>query len=226
MKLFKSIGFSVVLMGLLTAALFMGCDNGSITGGGDEDLTVSLSSSDQTTATIAIKATEDVTLYYVVYNNKEAAPSADEIIADADVETASLYTDITRVISISGLTDETGYVCYAVTVNPAGEQSSVYSVSFTTSAYTYPIDSNTEAFWIFSRDDVSNGDTVSAGETGIIVEDLTGNGNDLYLESNSNTDDSSLSPLMWGLKIPVTIMQRIITVFFFPEVLLWMVGSI
>lgn len=206
MKLFKTIGFSVLLIGFAVAAILTSCDTGnSLPGSGDDTLSVSLSSTKEASVIISAVSTEDTTIYYVVAGTSASVPTGDEIIASSDAATASLYADVTRNITVSDLSDDTGYVFYAVGLNSESEQTSVVSVSFTTSAYSYPIDENTVAFWIFSRDDVSDGDTVSIDDTSIIVEDLTGNGNDLYLTTEEDCLDSlqqddasfSYSPLQW-----------------------------
>ncbi|MDY0137063.1 MAG: DUF4347 domain-containing protein, partial [Thiomicrospira sp.] len=93
----------------------------------------------QTTATVSSTSNEVGTMYYVV-TTSSSAPSAAQVIAGQDhagsAATASgsdaVVAATAENFSVTGLTASTQYYAYFVTVDTAGNQSSVASTSFTT----------------------------------------------------------------------------------------------
>ncbi|MGE4503495.1 MAG: DUF4347 domain-containing protein, partial [Thiomicrospira sp.] len=93
----------------------------------------------QTTATVSSTSDEVGTMYYVV-TTSSSAPSAAQVIAGQDhagsAATASgsdaVVAATAENFSVTGLTASTQYYAYFVTVDSAGNQSSVASTSFTT----------------------------------------------------------------------------------------------
>ncbi len=161
-----------------------------------------------TSVALDLSVLEDATVYYIVLTSDKTAPNRNQIAAGTDANdrttplsgNVNVYKGVLFSLYIGELTEKTDYKAYLMATSASGRATEINSIAFSTPESTYPIDENTIAFWTFSNDIAENGDPLTTVEETKVFNDLTGNGNDLYLTSyiNSEYKKEDLPPLTYS----------------------------